>query len=80
MVAHDLDTLFALSSRIGVIADKHFIAIDTPERVLRKSTTLSVKPILRGERGGAPWRPAPTFREHSHFASRRNAWKVNRML
>ena len=35
MVTHDLDTLFALSSRIGVIADKKFIAIDTPEEVAK---------------------------------------------
>ncbi|MBC3882768.1 ATP-binding cassette domain-containing protein [Undibacterium sp. LX40W] len=35
MVTHDLDTLFALSSRIGVIADKKFIAINTPEEVAK---------------------------------------------
>ncbi|MBY0572655.1 MAG: ATP-binding cassette domain-containing protein [Undibacterium sp.] len=30
MVTHDLDTLFALSSRIGVIADKKMIAVGKP--------------------------------------------------
>jgi phospholipid/cholesterol/gamma-HCH transport system ATP-binding protein len=33
MVTHDLDTLFSLSSRIGVIADKRLIAVGTPLEV-----------------------------------------------
>jgi phospholipid/cholesterol/gamma-HCH transport system ATP-binding protein len=34
MVTHDLDTLFALSTRIAVLADKRVIAVDTPERIV----------------------------------------------
>lgn len=50
MVTHDLDTLFALSSRIGVIADKHFVAIDTPERVAQVQHPF-IETYFRGERG-----------------------------
>ena len=35
MVTHDLDTLFALSSRIAVLAEKHVIAIGPPHDVLK---------------------------------------------
>lgn len=34
MVTHDLDTLFALSTQIAVLADKHVIAYGPPEDVL----------------------------------------------
>ena len=34
MVTHDLDTLFALSSKIAVLADKHVIINATPREVL----------------------------------------------
>lgn len=35
MVTHDLDTLFALSSRIAVLADKRIIALGTTEEVIQ---------------------------------------------
>lgn len=35
MVTHDLDTLFALSTSIAVLADKHIIAHGTPEEVIK---------------------------------------------
>jgi len=35
MVTHDLDTLFALSNRIAVLAEKHVVCIDTPEKVVQ---------------------------------------------
>ncbi len=34
MITHDLDTLFALSTRIAVLADKHMIADGTREQVM----------------------------------------------
>ncbi|RZI43395.1 ATP-binding cassette domain-containing protein [Herbaspirillum sp. HC18] len=34
MVTHDLDTLFALSTKIAVLAEKKVIAIGTPEEVI----------------------------------------------
>ncbi|HWW05575.1 ABC transporter ATP-binding protein [Collimonas sp.] len=35
MITHDLEPLLALSTRIAVLADKHVIAYDTPERVMQ---------------------------------------------
>jgi phospholipid/cholesterol/gamma-HCH transport system ATP-binding protein len=35
MVTHDLDTLFALSTRIAVLADKHIIALGTTSEVIQ---------------------------------------------
>ncbi|MGH8808739.1 MAG: ABC transporter ATP-binding protein, partial [Noviherbaspirillum sp.] len=34
MVTHDLDTLFALSTQVAVLAEKHVIASGTPEQVI----------------------------------------------
>ena len=34
MVTHDLDTIFELSSRIAVLADRHVIVTGTPQEVL----------------------------------------------
>jgi phospholipid/cholesterol/gamma-HCH transport system ATP-binding protein len=34
MVTHDLDSLFALSSRIAVLAEKHVVTIGTPREVV----------------------------------------------
>ena len=34
MVTHDLDTIFALSTKIAVLADKHLIAYGTPQEVI----------------------------------------------
>ncbi|WP_210542533.1 ABC transporter ATP-binding protein [Rhodoferax sp. PAMC 29310] len=35
MVTHDLDTLFELSTRIAVVADKHIVVCDEPLTVMR---------------------------------------------
>jgi phospholipid/cholesterol/gamma-HCH transport system ATP-binding protein len=50
MVTHDLDTLFALSSRIAVLADKRVIVCDTPQRVLATQHPFITQFFL-GERG-----------------------------
>lgn len=50
MVTHDLDTLFALSSRIAVIADKHVIALDTPLKVSQLHHPF-IETYFRGGRG-----------------------------
>ena len=34
MITHDLDTLYALSTRIAVLADKHVVADGTREEVM----------------------------------------------
>jgi phospholipid/cholesterol/gamma-HCH transport system ATP-binding protein len=50
MVTHDLDTLFALSSRIAVLAEKHVIAIG-PTRDILEVDHPFIKQFFLGERG-----------------------------
>jgi phospholipid/cholesterol/gamma-HCH transport system ATP-binding protein len=50
MVTHDLDTLFALSSRIAVLADKHVVAIGPTEDVLGVDHPF-IKQFFLGPRG-----------------------------
>ncbi|MFJ7567321.1 ABC transporter ATP-binding protein [Herminiimonas sp. NPDC097707] len=50
MVTHDLDTLFALSSRVAVLADKHIIAYCEPGKVVEFKHPF-IETFFRGERG-----------------------------
>jgi phospholipid/cholesterol/gamma-HCH transport system ATP-binding protein len=50
MVTHDLDTLFALSSRIAVLAEKHVIAVGPSCDVLRVQHPF-IKHFFLGPRG-----------------------------
>jgi phospholipid/cholesterol/gamma-HCH transport system ATP-binding protein len=50
MVTHDLDTLFALSSRIAVLADKRVIAYGTPQDVIKADHPF-IRQFFHGERG-----------------------------
>jgi phospholipid/cholesterol/gamma-HCH transport system ATP-binding protein len=50
MVTHDLDTLFALSTRIAVLAEKRVIAFGTPEEVLDVPHPF-IKQFFLGDRG-----------------------------
>jgi len=50
MVTHDLDTLFALSSRVAVLAEKHIIAYCAPENVVEFKHPF-IETFFRGERG-----------------------------
>lgn len=50
MVTHDLDTLFALSSRIAVLADKRVIAHGLPQEVIQIRHPF-IQQFFRGERG-----------------------------
>lgn len=50
MVTHDLDTLFALSSRIGVIADKKMIAVGNAHEVTQVPHPF-IQTYFRGGRG-----------------------------
>jgi len=50
MVTHDLDTLFALSSRVAVLADKHIIAYCEPGKVVEFKHPF-IESFFRGERG-----------------------------
>lgn len=50
MVTHDLDTLFALSTKIAVLAEKHIIAFGTPDDVLAVPHPF-IEQFFLGERG-----------------------------
>ncbi|HZX28970.1 MAG TPA: ATP-binding cassette domain-containing protein [Telluria sp.] len=50
MVTHDLDTLFALSSRIAVLAEKRVIAVGPTQEVLRVEHPF-IQHFFRGGRG-----------------------------
>ena len=50
MVTHDLDTLFALSTRIAVLAEKHVIAIGPTREVIRVEHPF-IKQFFLGDRG-----------------------------
>ena len=50
MVTHDLDTIFELSSRIAVVADKHVI-VDAPPREAIRFDHPFVREFFLGERG-----------------------------
>lgn len=50
MVTHDLDTLFALSTQIAVLADKHVIAMGPPQEVIALPHPF-IQHFFLGERG-----------------------------
>jgi phospholipid/cholesterol/gamma-HCH transport system ATP-binding protein len=50
MVTHDLDTLFALSTRIAVLAEKHVIALGPPRDVIKVDHPF-IKQFFLGARG-----------------------------
>jgi phospholipid/cholesterol/gamma-HCH transport system ATP-binding protein len=56
MVTHDLDTIFALATKIAVLADQHVIAYGTPQEVLAVAHPFITEFFLgpRGRRAAAP--------------------------
>ena len=50
MVTHDLDTIFALATKIAVLADRHVIAYGTPEQVLKVEHPF-IQEFFLGQRG-----------------------------
>ncbi len=64
LVTHDLDTLYALSTRVAVLADRQVIVTDTPQRVLAFEHPFIHKFFLgeRGQRARKPTEspPAPS--------------------
>ena len=50
MVTHDLDSLFALSTRIAVLAEKHVIAVGPTKEVIRVKHPF-IKEFFLGDRG-----------------------------
>jgi len=67
MVTHDLDTLFSLSSRVAVLADKHIIAYCEPGNVVEFKHPF-IETFFRGERGlrAIEAMPDPQENEESH--------------
>jgi phospholipid/cholesterol/gamma-HCH transport system ATP-binding protein len=59
MVTHDLDTLFALSTRIAVLADKKVLTVGTPEQVIQFQHPF-VETFFRGGRGQRAMQVLPT--------------------
>ena len=62
MVTHDLDTLFSLSTKIAVLADKRVIAMDTPQHIVQLQHPFAQE-FFHGARGlramqGMPQRAA----------------------
>lgn len=60
MVTHDLDTLFALSTRVAVLADKRVIAHGTPQEILQLEHPF-IRQFFLGERGR---RAVEALKEH----------------
>ena len=58
MVTHDLDTLFALSSRVAVLAEKRVIVTGAPREVAQFEHPF-IETFFRGERGLRAMAPVP---------------------
>ena len=67
MVTHDLDTLFALSSRVAVLADKHIIAYCAPDKVVEFKHPF-IETFFRGERGQRAFEALPEPSERKEDA------------
>ena len=59
MVTHDLDTLFALSTRVAVLAEKKVLVTGTPQEVAAVSHPF-IEHFFQGERGRRAMAPAPS--------------------
>lgn len=62
MVTHDLDTLFALATRVAVLADKKVITTGPPQEVAAFHHPF-VEQFFQGERGRRAMAPAQTLQE-----------------
>ena len=62
MVTHDLDTLFALASRVAVLADKKVIVSASPQEVVNFDHPF-VQQFFQGERGRRAMAPATAVKE-----------------
>ena len=58
MVTHDLDTLFALSTRVAVLAEQRVIVSGTPQEVVRFEHPF-IQHFFLGERGQRAMAPVP---------------------
>lgn len=58
MVTHDLDTLYALSTRVAVLAEKKVIVVGAPKEVIKFKHPF-IEQFFLGERGLRALEPAP---------------------
>jgi phospholipid/cholesterol/gamma-HCH transport system ATP-binding protein len=63
MVTHDLDTLFALSSRVAVLAEKRVLVSGTPQEVADFDHPF-IKQFFQGERGRRAMAPVTAIKEN----------------
>jgi phospholipid/cholesterol/gamma-HCH transport system ATP-binding protein len=77
MVTHDLDTLFSLSSKVAVLADKHIIAYCKPENVVEFKHPF-IETFFRGERGQRAIEALPERQENEaqNEAKKNGAYKT----
>lgn len=61
IVTHDLDTLYALSTRVAVLAERRVIITDTPEQVVKFEHPF-IENFFLGERGRRAREPLPPSR------------------
>lgn len=59
MVTHDLDTLFTLSSRVAVLAEKRVLVTGTPQEVAQYRHPF-IETFFQGERGRRAMAPIPS--------------------
>jgi phospholipid/cholesterol/gamma-HCH transport system ATP-binding protein len=62
MITHDLDSLYAITDRVAVLADKKVVAV-APVRELERSDHPWIKQYFLGPRGRAP-RPRSALNTH----------------
>jgi phospholipid/cholesterol/gamma-HCH transport system ATP-binding protein len=62
MVTHDLDTLFALATRVAVLADKKVIVSASPQEVVNFDHPF-VQQFFQGERGRRAMAPPTAVKE-----------------
>lgn len=63
MVTHDLDTLFSLSTQVAVLAEKHVIAVGTPEEIVTMPHPF-IAQFFQGARGRRAWQGWRLTSEH----------------
>ncbi len=71
MVTHDLDTLFALSTQVAVLAEQKVIVHDTPEQVVRFDHPF-IQTFFLGDRGRRAQAPLPAAPERAAPAAERH--------
>ncbi|MDH5855817.1 ABC transporter ATP-binding protein [Lampropedia aestuarii] len=62
MVTHDLDTLYALSTRVAVLAEKKVIVVGPPKEVIQFKHPF-IEQFFLGERGLRALEPAPVAKD-----------------